>query len=317
VAPESCVKFARGLWDHQIQDQTTGNFSRHADYWTHRPGKNREFPRHGGFYIATWAMAYQHTKGPVFLKAIETLLDYFDRRRSPESDALPCQSDVFARTAQGKGKDVWPPSNLSLAVDLWDSADVVPNDLAEKMRRSASRTDAVFLAIDHDLSRQGKGFVNDCNVDTLKVLEYSKGIWGAGYGAGGDACIANLCMLRYRQVGLDGYRQLVLRTGDRYVATEPDRKGVLHPGPLGDAIYLMLSCYELSGDTKYFKEAHRFARLAIDIFLNDGSPLPPATTQHRHYEAITRGDTLMMALLQLSLVQKPPPSPVTLTYTDR
>jgi len=312
LAPEPCARFARGVWDHQIADQQTGNFSRHADYWTHRPDTDKEFPRHGGFYIATWAAAYNHTKDPVFLKAIETLVNSFDGRRSPESDAIPAQS-----APPFNGKLVWPASNLSLAVDLWDSADMVPDELAEKMRRSASRTDKVYLAIAHDLTRKGKGFAADCHTDTLDVQAYGKGVWGAGYGSGGDAAVADLCMLRYRQVHLDGYRELILKTGERYLGTEPDTGEVLHPGPLGDAIFLMLACYELSNDPKYLEEANRFAGLAIDIFFADGSPLPPATTRHPHYEAITRSDTLMMALLELYIVQNPTKPQVTLVYTDR
>jgi hypothetical protein len=56
------MKFSRGLWDHQIKDNTTGNFSRHAGYDRHSPGGGNEFPRHGGYYIATWAEAYTRTK---------------------------------------------------------------------------------------------------------------------------------------------------------------------------------------------------------------------------------------------------------------
>lgn len=312
LAPERSEAFARGLWAHQIGDQETGNFSRHADYWKHRPGRNYEFPRHGGFYIAAWAKAYKRTKDADFLTAIETLVRYFDQRRSPESDAIPCQSGP-----PYEGKRVWPPNNLSMAVDLWDAATMVPEDLAGKLRQSAARTDTVYLSLDHELTREGRGFVAACHTDTLEVEDYGKGVWGAGYGSGGDATTAMLCLLRYRQVELDGYRALVLQTGERYVGTEPDRTMPLHPGTLGDVIFLMLACHELSGDQEYKAEAHRFAELAIDVFLKDGSPLPPATTQHAHYEAITRGDTLMMALLQLALVDHPSASKIRLIYTDR
>jgi len=312
LAPKSCARFAKGLWEHQIGDHETGNFSRHADYWTHRPGKNSEYPRHGGFYIATWAAAYQHTKDPLFLTAIETVVDYFNKRRSPLSDAIPCES-----AERSKGKRVWPSSNLSLAVDLWDASGKVPDPLAEKMRKSASRTDKVYLAIEHDLAREDKGFVGACHTDTLEVEGYSKGVWGAGYGNGGDAQMANLCMLRFRQVHLDGYKRLVLHAGDRYLGDEPSRTEVLHPAPLGDAIFLMLACHEISGDGKYLEEADRFAHLAIDLFVKEGGPLPAATTVHPHYEAITRGDTLMMALLKLWQRKNRPDLSVRLVYTDR
>jgi len=58
----ACVRFARGLWDHQIGDKKTGGFSRHAAYQRHGPATGMDFPCHGGYYIATWAEAYGRTK---------------------------------------------------------------------------------------------------------------------------------------------------------------------------------------------------------------------------------------------------------------
>jgi hypothetical protein len=64
LAPEACERFAVGLWEHQIGDHETGNFSRHANYEMHQTFVDSEYPRHGGFYIATWAQAYRSTKDP-------------------------------------------------------------------------------------------------------------------------------------------------------------------------------------------------------------------------------------------------------------
>lgn len=99
--------------------------------------------------------------------------------------------------------------------------------------------------------------------------------------------------------------------------SRPGPDEILHPGTLGDAIFLMLACHELTGDAKYLREADRFADLANDSFLKDGVPLPPATTRHPHYDAITRADTLMMALLKLRLAHQPAEGKVSLVYTDR
>ena len=44
-----------------------------------------------------------------------------------------------------------------------------------------------------------------------------------------------------------------------------------------------------------------------DLFLTDGLPLPRATNQHDHYETITGGPDLMLALLKLHLVRAPQP----------
>jgi hypothetical protein len=38
LAPEACKQYAVGLWEHQIGNQNTGNFSRHARFSSHGPG---------------------------------------------------------------------------------------------------------------------------------------------------------------------------------------------------------------------------------------------------------------------------------------
>ncbi len=319
LAPEACAAFATGVWEHQIGDRETGNFSRHAQWHKHGPGTNSEYPRHGGFYIATWAHAYKQTQDLVYRNAIETLVDYFERRRNSETGAIPSES-----AERSKGKVIWPPSNLSLAVDLQDGALCVPESLAEKMRRCAAKTDRVFLSLPNDLGKDGKGFVWAARADTLamddavisKWRSYSR-TWATGYGEQTDAGIANLCLLRYRQVPLEGYKRLVVETADRYLDSEPIIEFPVYPGTLGDVIFLLTDTYELTNEEKYLKRADHFARAAIDLFLTDGSPLPRATTQHNHYEAITRGDTLMMALMKLWAVQHGKAQSIRLIYSDR
>ena len=317
LAPKACRKFAIGVWEHQIYDHQTGVFSRHAGYASHDPGKDFEFPRHGGFYIATWAQAYRYSKDRIFLRAIETLLNSFEGRRSRISGGLPAEND-----ARYKGKMLWPDSNLSLAIDLWDSAEFVPEELAAKMRESASKTDRVFLSIKHDLSANGQGFVVATHTDTLKVsdVQYHRRSytlpWTSGYSQNTDARVANLCMLRYRQVGLEGYRNLILDALQRYMTTEPDIDYPVHPGALGDVIFLMLAGHEITGQQRYLDRADHFAHKAIKLFLSD-SPLPAASSKHNHYEAITRGDTLMMALLKLWAVKSRSAGELRLIYNDR
>lgn len=316
LAPEACARFARGVWDHQIGDRKTGNFSRHARYSSHGPGMNSQYPRHGGFYIATWAHAYQQTKDRVFLKAIETVLAHFDTRRNPKTGAIPCES-----ASRSREKMIWPESNLSLAIDLWDGAQRVPAKLAGKMRRSASKTDQVYLRIKHDLSPAGRGFVSGASADTLEP--FSSGswtntkTWATGYGKRTDAQNAMICHLRYRQTKSDSYRKLILAAAGRYLDSGPDLKSTIFPGPMGDAIFLMLAARKLTGQRQYLARAEHFAKIAVEAFLTDGSPVPRASSRHNHYEAITLGDTLMMSLLKLWAVRNKPKLPVRLVYSDR
>jgi len=314
LAPQPCAKFARGLWDHQIHKHS-GDFSRHAGWAQHRTGVNNGYPRHGGFYIATWAKAYEQTEDPVFLKAIETLVDHFERTASKQSGAIPCS------TNPSRIEIVWPESNLSLAVDLWDAAEKVPRELAGKMRQRAFKTDRVYLSLAHDFSPSGKGFVAGANVHTLERL--TKGpwtdtaVWATGYGKATDAQIAMLCYLRYQQVKTDGYKKLVLDAASRYLYTESDVGITLYPGSMAEAIFLMLAAHKLTDRDYYLKRADYFGQQAVEIFLDDSSPLPMASSQHTHYETITGGDDLMMALLKLWVAKNQPKKKPQLIYEHR
>jgi hypothetical protein len=243
VSPQASTKFARGLWDHQIGDHNTGNFSRHANYEMHQTFKNSEYPRHGGYYIATWAQAYRHTKDPNFARAIEALVGYFDSRRSRQSDAFPAES-----AERSGGKALWTTSNLMYAICTWNGADYMPDELAWKMRQSVLRTDRAFFKLAHDL-KGGKGFVGNAHVDTLEPNPR-----GGYTTAWSHAGTANICYVRYKQVKLAEYAKLILDAANLYRRSEPEIKSALHPGILGHVIYLMLGAYELTGENNIWKE---------------------------------------------------------------
>src|SRR5438552_14652469 len=105
MAPEPCLRFAQALWRHQV-DHKGGpiSFSRHAMIAsTGGPSRRgKDFPRHGGFYIATWAAAYRHKADPEMLEAIEAMVASFESRRDPKSGAIPHGTDDFAIDRDGK-----------------------------------------------------------------------------------------------------------------------------------------------------------------------------------------------------------------------
>jgi hypothetical protein len=303
LAPGPCARFAKGVWQHQIHDQQTGDYNRHAFFDGKRHsewrGRRDGYPRHGGFYVRTWAEAYRATKDPVYLEAIETLVEHINRRRGPYkgplkgTDALPMMQKRYT---------VWWISNLSLAVDLGYGAELVTDEVAERMRDCASRTDTMFLS---------KGLTEDgmiCNYSKTKTVqkpEFLSGSWLANHG-----------MERFRQVGLDGYRKFVLLVGNLGLGADLPEED-LHLRTVGDSIWLMAACHELTGDEKYLRQADRFAARAIKLFLTNGSPLPRMSTQDEHYEAVTCGDSMMLSLLKLWLAENKPDLTVDLVYTDR
>ena len=335
LAPEACDRFAHGLWEHQIGDHEKGLFSRHA-MATWRPeddkaGSSRtghEFPRHGGFYIATWAEAYARTKDPEMLKAIRVLVDGFEGRRSEASGAIPSQSS--------KPELMWPFSNISLAIDMWDAAPDLPEELSRYLRESAKRIDEVFLKIAHEPGPGGKGFVKSAITSTLepgdiRAIEAgkTKGLrwqpyattWATGYGAPTDAKIAMICLMRYRQSKDDRYKSLFMQCADKYVQSEPPRIGPrtdLFPGALAEAIAVQTNAYRLSRDNKYLERAEEFAKIAIDMFFDRGRAVfPAASAKSTHYETITGSPNLAMQLLDLWAVETNTKKELDLPWTVR
>lgn len=320
LAPETCLGLARGLWDHQIHDQKTGNFSRHGGWSKHETRPDWDFPRHAGFYIATWAEAYRRSKDPVFAQAIETLVTRYDRKRAPESGAIPAASNMR------DFRFFWPQSNLSMAVDLTNGASGMPEPLAASMNKLAGTVDETYLRLKHD-GGDGRFFVTFADVGTLepKLGNAGKdpyaGYWAAGYGDYNCAQQANACYLRYQQLPdgahRTGYQKLILATADLYLHNVPDTIKTLYPGAVGGVIWNLLNAYEISGDHKYQDRAAALAANAADSFFKGGCPLPTASSSHAHYEAITRGDTLMMVFLRLWNSQQQKPTALSLVYTDR
>ncbi len=184
--------------------------------------------------------------------------------------------------------------------------------------------DRVYLKVPHNLILEGKGFIELGNAQTLAAEDVRGGtrraytdLWTTGYGERTDASAANVCMVRYRQIQDPGYKSLIIAAAKRYLDTEPNTEFPIYPGTLGDIIHLMLDAYELTRDRDYITRADFFAKLSTDLFFDDNSDLPKASSTHFHYEAITRADNLMTAILRLWLVKNNRPCKALLVYTER
>lgn len=307
-----CNAFARGLWENQIANSKTGNFSRHAHYRHRGPEENYEFPRHAGFYIATWANAYARTGDVQLLHAIETLVSYFERRRHPTTGAFP--------SASAHPGFAWPFSDLSMAIDLWAAAAMVPEDLGIKMRMAAQRTDSMFARVPHELQHGGRGMVILAQTDTLQPGQIDgrpafSQLWSAEYGQGNDATYAMTVWERYRQSRLAIFKNIVLATAERYLAANPPAGMTLYPGSFGSTISLLLRAYSLTQDNRFLSRADELASEAIDVFWGN-NPLPRASSNHEHYETITGADTLAVALLEL-WSQHTAETPLQFEWVDR
>ncbi|HPM82498.1 MAG TPA: hypothetical protein PLF81_17460 [Candidatus Anammoximicrobium sp.] len=305
LAPKPCRRFALGLWEHQIGNHETGDYSRHAAIDKHGPGSDAPYARHGGFYIETWATAYAKTGDKVFLGAIGSVVDGLERARLHEGGML---------ISRNKKTGARTPYDVSLAVSLALAAEQVPAELAAKLRAAAAATDKAFADAHGE---QSAGVSQTPSGSGSKKAASSAALWSNAYGGGPPAGAANVWLLRYRQVPVAAYRAAALKTADAYRSQEINLSEPVWPGTLGGVILLMINAHAVTKDEQYLQAAERFAEQATKLFFTESSPLPKASHQHDHYEAVTNGDTLMMALLQLRQIRRRPDVRVQLLYCDR
>lgn len=274
LAPQACAKFALGLWEHQIANHKTGGFDRHAPYSEHGPVDGKDFPRHAGFYIGTWCYAYKSTTNDLYLKAIETLLARFERKR--------VQKD-------GSMVGTIGPLDCELA------ASMVPEPLSSRLRTFAAKEDELIMP---EIERQIRGQQSATNGPPLAISPK----WQAGYSASTLASWAMFCLGRYEQTGAKPYRDFIVAIADAYLDSRPDEDLDVWPMSFGHAISTEVAAYKFTRRTLYLDQARAFAKMAVECFWQD-NPLPRASFQTGHYEAITGADSLALALLEVHAIE--------------
>lgn len=352
MAPEQCLRFARALWDHQLDHKGTISFSRHAMIAS--PGgasrRGKEFPRHGGFYIATWAAAYRRTSDPQMMEHIDALVAFYESRRDPKTGAIPHGTDDFEFERDGRATELYyTQSPVSLAIDLEAAATAMPPALRKRMLDLARSIDTAFLAVPHDPGPGGKGFVLFANPTTLAPTEYwlskeevAKGApprrhpytggWRSAYsGQHPHTWVTPALITRFEQTGNAGYKKLLLDCADNYLTSGPDatlaekpkskaeRPADVEAGSIGNVIVLLNAAFKISQDSKYLERAEWYGAWAVKKFWPDQNPLPRASVRENVYSAASRCDTLALAMLQTSVLRIQPQreAELNLIPTDR
>lgn len=337
MAPDACHRYAQALWRYQI-DHTDGkiSFSRHAMLASKTPSRRgMDFPRHGGFYIATWAADYRHTKDPEILEAIDKLVAMYESYRNPKTGAIPHGSGDFAFDKDGrKTQYVYTQSPLGLGIELTNAAPAMPDALKARMTALAESIDKAFLATPHDPGPGGKGFVLFCDPATLQPTEYwqSKeeldagkpprrypytGGWRSAYtGEHPHTWVVPTLIARHQQTNNEGYKKLLVACADHYMAADPEdglvsseksgRAPDVESGSIGNVIVLLNAVFKLTQDDKYLARAEWFSAWAAKKFWPDKNPLPRASVRENIYSAASRSDTLAMAMLQTALLRTQP-----------
>jgi hypothetical protein len=312
--PKAAERFARGLWDHQIyakEGEFAGEFSRHANYFLHLPAKGRAFPSHGGKYIKVWARAYRETKDGEFIRAIETLLDYFESKTSPRSGAIAYATDYPDQYSLSH--------NMGLASALYQAMDDVPESLASRMKSIADRTDPLYLGFNHDPGPGGQGFIKYAHVHTLEPGEQRKvhqdknktartEKWSSGYSASRDSSSANKCYDRYLQTGIKEYLDLFILSAQGYYQSPLPETAEqdIYPSNYSGVISMMGKMYQETGDMRYMERARELLEISLDLLMDETSPLPKASRMSEHYEVITGADSLMNNALEMWLFLNEP-----------
>jgi hypothetical protein len=284
LAPDQSRRFAIGLWDHQIANQKTGGFDRHAPYFEHGPVDGKDFPRHAGFYILTWAHAYKHASEPLFLKAIETLLARFERKRITKDGTMTAT--------------IGP-------LDCESAARLVPEPLSARLRAFAEKEDELILA---DLRRDP--------VPGIAPELREPPLWRNGYSANTYASTAMFCLARHEQVAKPAYRDVLVAIADKYVNSVPEEDLDVWPLAFAHAISAQAAAYRFTNKPVYLEQAQRLSRLALGLYWQD-NPLPRASLKTGHYEAITGSDSLALALLHVHALEHPLPVNLPSNTIDR
>jgi hypothetical protein len=290
AAPNASRRFALGLWEHQIADHATGAFDRHAGFARHAPGDARDFPRHAGFYIRTWAVAYARTKDDQFLKALEVLFARFEKKRHPKSGLI---EGYTGHT------NAWADSTLSLAIDCDGAASLVPGKLSSRLRAFAAKEDEVFCSLAHEVRNKG-GFATTVDAATARPQVQPTPLWAARYDSVTTAQMGMMCVSRYENTGKVGYRELIHAAADAYMKSLPAETEDAWPGTFGQAISLQVAAWRSTAKPEYLDRARALADFAVEKFFDQGA-LPRASLKSQHYETITGADTLALGLVELHL----------------
>lgn len=296
LAPKACANFAHALWEHQIADHETGAFDRHASPHKHAPATGYDLPRHAGMYILAWSKAYKHTRDEKFLHDIDVMIRHYENKRDAKTGLISAWRDSNV---------AWPLSTMSMSLECWASAADVPDELARRLRAFSTAEDKAFLALDHDPARRGyvvsavkQTGIASGQIGRDKVQERTF-MWGDKGGEATTAMVSLLCVARNEQVPSDGYKKLILTAAKAYLNQRPESGRDLWPLAMSQAITLQMSAYRLSGDKAYLAWARTLAEEAVATFWPDG-PLPRASAKTDHYETLTGGDSLALALLDVA-----------------
>ncbi len=331
LAPDAYYRYAIALWECQIGNKETGDYSRHANFSRGSGGQGAAYPRLAGQMIEVWAHAYAY---PAFqdkpdrdklLRAIKLITQRMRTNREAVGDArvLPYANPSSVRGGIKPGREydpapeAWLDSNLELARGLLSGAEHIAPPTSKLMEEVALTQHEDFLRQPH--FEDGNDLLRTVSTgaakDNRKKPEKKGGMWFSAYGGAGgfSGYLTRKMAVAYQTIRdehpalAQQYKRLLIKDSEQYLKQAPDldkaKQINLKPSVYATLIELMLHMHEITGEKQYLERADFFAQQAVELFLGGvdgpGAALPRSSTQTDHYESITGGPELMWALLQL------------------
>jgi len=328
--PEALTRFAHGIWNHQITNQKTGNFSRHADYHRHGLGTELfEFPQTASCYMDIWAREYGRSGDPEMKQAIQTLLKLYRSMRDPETGAMAwCTAEGADRREVANVQ-----MNLFMATTLQDAAAFVEKrdpSLAQEMTAFARFVDEEYLSNEYDkiLNVAEKGILTWYTLADRTCM--AKGFTPPPEGVDGSvgfpltapdgapaaslyyltpwfpgrsyAGVALLLRDRYERCEMKHkatYRRALIEVADIYMTIGPEVQFAQYPDNASDVVELLRYCHEMTENLAYLHRADQIMRVGLRLFFDETSPLPKISNLDDWYESSTKNESSVAILRQM------------------
>jgi len=281
IRPEAVVGEADGLINHVVNLETF-DYNRHADIFEPLPEPREgdmgflDFPRHGGFFLQTWAFVWSKTGDAKYLDWIERLLDHQDDTRL-DSGLLPSYS---RKSSTPGGPSV--TSTFSCALSMLEAVPLLGDtDTAQRVKRTA---DGYLEAV----------------LKTTDIAHLTPA-FTSHYGEGALAGRAMKYLHAYRLTGDERFPPLARAVAEKYAELEEMPR--VHNTPaqvFGSIVNLLLDVHEIDGDPKWVDAAERYAQTGIERLYADG--LFRGATDLWYYESELWVSNFVYSLVRLDSV---------------
>lgn len=280
--PDAVTAHASGLINHVV-NLDTFEFNRHANIMEPLPVPRPEglgfldFPRHGGFFLQTWAFAYSRTGDAKYLDWIERMLDHQDNTLLAESGLLPSTSERAGRPVSAS-----LASTFSCALSMLESVPLLEGT------ETGERVEQMALGYIDAVAEQSR-------------IANSEPRFTAAYGAGALAGSVMNYIHAYRLTGDERFPPMARAVAERYAELDEIPRVRNTPAQVfGSIVNLMLDMYELDEDPRWIEAAERYAQVGIERLYYDG--LFRGATELWYYESELWVSNLVYALVRLHAV---------------